>query len=255
MIARRHLLATALALGLPAPVVRAAVARRLAVTPPDAGLPAPVGWRVVTVADPIAAVLSGDADAAFDGHPCWRSAPPALLCFGGLPGGLSPEDRDGWLAAPDGRALWDALHARAGLHAVVLDGGPAALIGSDGPLAPLGVAEGPVPTAPPALCDLMCRGDIPVRPGGADGRLRLGDGSAGVPRTLSLRRGIPAPVLPPLPRLRATSEGLPLDWRVALANAAAAFVDALAGDDDALVRATATAFRTRSAASAKNIHA
>jgi len=85
------------------------------------------------------------------------------------------------------------------------------------------------------------------------GRLRgFGDGSAGPPRTLAVRRGRPMPATfgpaAPVP----VAAPLPLDWRVALANAAGSFVDAIARSDDPLDREAAAGLRIRSAADKNN---
>lgn len=247
VIPRRRFLAASLALGLPVGTGSAAApgSRILAAAPSDGPAGVPSGWRLLSHPDPIAAVRAGAADAALDGHPHWAAMPPALLCFGGLPGGLAPAVRDAWLATAEGRRLWDALHGRAGLRAVVIDGGTGALLRCEGVPASLGAPDGPVPGAIAPLARLLERDGLPAGPCGGRG---FGDGSAGPPRTLTVRRGDPLPPHGAATQPPATAALLPIDWRVALANAGASFVDRLAGADDPLDRATVAAFRIRSAA-------
>ncbi len=247
MIPRRRFLAASLALGLPVgsgPAV-AVGSRVLAVAPSDGPAGVPSGWRLLSHPDPITAVRAGAADAALDGHQHWTAMPPSLLCFGGLPAGLAPAVRDAWLATAGGRRLWDALHGRVGLHAVVIDGGTGALLRCEGEPARLGAPDGPVPGAIAPLARLIARDDLPGGPCGGRG---FGDGSAGPPRTLTVRRGDPLPPHGAAPPPPATAALLPIDWRVAMANAGASFVDRLADGKDPLDRATVAAFRTLSAA-------
>jgi hypothetical protein len=222
-------------------------ARSRVLAVPDGGTalaPAAPGWTIAPMSDPIAAVVAGTADAAWDGHAHWADAPPALAFFGGLPGGLSPTARDGWLATAGGRDLWTALHARVGLRALVIDGGPALRLCADRPLRHLADGEGARIAAPVPLGRLLrgigfaCATTLD-HPGTV---LRLPD--AGPPLALVVRTSDRDRSAPDV-RVFCTdddAEDLALEWRIALANAAADWLDGLASTGDALDRAVVVAF-------------
>ncbi|HZH27153.1 MAG TPA: hypothetical protein VEY95_08220 [Azospirillaceae bacterium] len=259
MPSRRHVLIGAGVLAatgtLPAAVHPTAVAPVLAVPPGRAdgdAVAARLGAHLLVHEDPIGAVQEGSADAAYAGHGAWRAAPPAFALFGGLPAGMPAAERDAWLADPAGRAAWNLAHAACGLASLPLpDPAPLAIV-ADRNLDSVPALSSASIAAPPCTNSFWSVfGTTLVGSGGLGSRpVRYIDDAAAAPIALVWRADRPPPFgeatrnIPPLGGGGwSPAPALPLEARIAIGNAAATWVEALAGSDVPWQRIVCAAFR------------